>query len=376
MNPESEGAAMRILFWVSVVVLVWPWLGYPAAIWILARLRPRQIRRSFHCGRQPVTVAVVARDEAAHLGRKLESIAASGLPPELIETIVVDDGSVDATATVARELGARVISLPKSIGKAAALNVARGAASHPLLVLTDARQPFMPGALAALLAPFSDPRVAAVGGELAGAATGAGGVYRRFDDLLRRLESASGSTVGVAGAIWAVRRSLLPSFPDELVLDDVFGPLVVARTGRRVVIEPEAKVAESPLAASEQAERHRRVRTLAGNVQLLVRAPWLLCPCVNPLWWRFVSHKVLRIFGPAGCVGIAVSLPVLAVQESFFRLVGLAFVAGLALAVTGRRAAWLGTLARAFVCSQWLCAVAWWYAVSGRSFSLWRMRES
>jgi hypothetical protein len=42
----------------------------------------------------------------------------------------------------------------------------------------------------------------------------------------------------------------------------------------------------------------RKVRTLAGNFQLLALYPRLLSPVHNPAFWRFVSHKVLRLSGP------------------------------------------------------------------------------
>ncbi|MDT7812366.1 MAG: hypothetical protein QOJ42_2282, partial [Acidobacteriaceae bacterium] len=41
----------------------------------------------------------------------------------------------------------------------------------------------------------------------------------------------------------------------------------------------------------------RKVRTLTGNYQLLRLAPWLLSPS-NPLLFRFISHKLLRLLVP------------------------------------------------------------------------------
>ena len=44
-------------------------------------------------------------------------------------------------------------------------------------------------------------------------------------------------------------------------------------------------------------EFSRKVRTLTGNYQLLRLAPWMLSPA-NPLLFRFVSHKLLRLLVP------------------------------------------------------------------------------
>ena len=51
-------------------------------------------------------------------------------------------------------------------GKARALNAGVERARFELLVFADARQAFAPDALRALVAPFADPQVGAVSGEL------------------------------------------------------------------------------------------------------------------------------------------------------------------------------------------------------------------
>jgi len=57
-----------------------------------------------------VSVVLCARNEGDHLSQVLGSISAQTYP--ISEIIVVDDGSTDATAVIAREFGAKIISLP------------------------------------------------------------------------------------------------------------------------------------------------------------------------------------------------------------------------------------------------------------------------
>jgi poly-beta-1,6-N-acetyl-D-glucosamine synthase len=45
-------------------------------------------------------------------------------------------------------------------------------------------------------------------------------------------------------------------------------------------------------------ETRRKVRTLAGNYQLLALEPRLLLPIVNPVWLQFMSHKIGRLVVP------------------------------------------------------------------------------
>ncbi len=113
---------------------------------------------------------------------------------------------------------------------------------------------------------------------------------------MRKLESASGSVVGVTGAIYAIRRELYTEIPDGTILDDVFVPMNVARKGRRVIFQPSA-IARDRLFSEKGKEFSRKVRTLTGNYQLLRLSPWLLSPA-NPLLFRFISHKLLRLLVP------------------------------------------------------------------------------
>ena len=110
------------------------------------------------------------------------------------------------------------------------------------------------------------------------------------------MESESGSVVGVTGAIYLIRRSLYQPLPPGLVLDDVLIPMQVVRQGYRVLFLP-AAVARDRLFLQPGKEFRRKVRTLTGNLQLVHTAPWLLTTA-NPLLFRFVSHKLLRLVVP------------------------------------------------------------------------------
>lgn len=109
-------------------------------------------------GRGPgarVSLLIPARDEAATLPETLPLLLAQGAH----EVIVLDDSSTDATAQVARALGARVIPgrpLPPGwSGKTWACHQLAEAADGDLLVFTDADVRWQPGALAALAAELA-----------------------------------------------------------------------------------------------------------------------------------------------------------------------------------------------------------------------------
>jgi cellulose synthase/poly-beta-1,6-N-acetylglucosamine synthase-like glycosyltransferase len=83
------------------------------------------------------------------------------------QIVVISDGSTDDTLEVLARYGAAVeIVTIEASGKAEALNAGVAHARHEIIVFADARQVFARNALAELTAPFRDPRVGAVTGEL------------------------------------------------------------------------------------------------------------------------------------------------------------------------------------------------------------------
>jgi cellulose synthase/poly-beta-1,6-N-acetylglucosamine synthase-like glycosyltransferase len=273
-----------------------------------------------------VSVLVVARNEQRTIARRIENLLGLDYPRRRLEILVGSDGSTDATAEVASSFagrGVRVLAFAEGRGKAAVLNDLAARASGRILVLADARQRFAVDALRRLVLPFSDPRVGAVSGDLIltddpdhTEAAGAGiGFYWRYEKFIRGHESRVDSTIGVSGAIWAVRRRLYRSLPGDTLLDDVLGPMRVVRRGYRVLFEPAARAFDR-VAASARDEFRRKVRTIGGNFQLFARHRWLLSPRANRLWLQTVSHKVLRLLSPllfavalASSLGLAVVEP-------------------------------------------------------------------
>jgi len=130
-------------------------------------------------------------------------------------------------------------------------------------------------------------------------------LYWRIEKSVRKLESETDCAVGATGALYAVRRQLIPPLPPATILDDVFIPMTVARQGYRVVFDDEAIVMDR-IFPDVRVEFRRKVRTLMGNYQLLRLAPWLLT-FENKLFWEFASHKLLRLVMPFALLGAFIS---------------------------------------------------------------------
>jgi poly-beta-1,6-N-acetyl-D-glucosamine synthase len=314
---------MKSIFWISVAVLAYTYCGYPAWLWLRSRLRGLPVSAATFA--PSISIAMVVRNEAAVLERKLKNLLELDYARELSEIVVVSDGSSDATNDIlnyhAADCRVRIILNPESRGKAAGLNDAIAAARGEIIVFTDARQQIEAGALRLLVTKFSDPQVGCTSGELmlgnpcSGETARGVGLYWRIEKKVREMESASGSVVGATGALYAVRRSLLVPVPTETILDDVYIPMHVARQGFRVIFAPEARAWDVADQGSER-EFSRKVRTLSGNYQLVQLAPWLLT-AQNPLRFEFISHKLLRLAAPFFLVTAFVSTLVL--QQTLYR---------------------------------------------------------
>lgn len=293
---------MRLLFWLCCLLVSYAYFGYACWLWLQVRFHKQAVLKR-HAA-PDVSIIIAARNEEARLQDKLANLRLMDYPGDRLQIVVASDGSTDRTAAILREQAAAIVPviLEQPRGKAGALNEAVRAATGEILVFLDARQSVDHNAVAELVACFADPNIGAVSGELlleadSGTSTASAlDIYWKIEKMVRKLESASGSVVGVTGAIYAVRRELYTEIPAGTILDDVFVPMSVVRQGKRVVFEP-AAIARDRVFSEKGKEFSRKVRTLTGNYQLLQLAPWLLSPA-NPLLFRLVSHKLLRLLVP------------------------------------------------------------------------------
>jgi cellulose synthase/poly-beta-1,6-N-acetylglucosamine synthase-like glycosyltransferase len=382
--------AARALFWATIITVFVAYGGYPLVMIALARLRPARSIRGI-AGEPAVSLIIVAHNEEHTIESKLQDCLSQDYPAHALEIIVVSDGSTDATDAIVErhaDRGVRLFRTPRPSGKPTGLNLAAAQARGEVLVLCDARQRLDRACVRTLVDALGDPAVGAASGELHidagdGSVSGEGvGAYWRFEKLIRQAEASFDSTVGVTGAIYAVRRSLFPELDPRTILDDVAVPMAVIRAGSRVIFEARAQAFDRA-PASAHGEYRRKVRTLAGNLQLVALQPWLLDPRANRLFWQFLCHKLLRLAVPWALVVLLAANTVLVASSggALYRvaLVGQLAVYGLALAgwaaeQMGRRVRLLA-VPYAFALLNLACAAAPFFFIGGKGRADWKNVE-
>ena len=319
--------AILIVFWLGFAILAYAHVVYPLLFAGLIR-RAKSVA-SPETDRPTVTLVIPAHNEAAILRMKLDNAAAIDYPNEKLQVLVVDDGSTDETATIARgyqRSGVEVIVSAQRRGKAVAIADAVAHATGDVLCLCDANVLFEPDALGLLVGRLMEPEVGAVSGdvrlthELSDLGCGES-VYYRCERRLQVVESQRASMMGVDGGMYVLRKELFRPLPADTILDDFVISMQVIRQGYRVVYEPRA-VAHEKATPNARQEWRRRVRVAAGAMQSIMRGQWP--PIRRPVeLWQYVSHKLLRWMTPFVLVVLAVS-NIMLVSDGWFYQVSLA----------------------------------------------------
>ncbi|MDQ3726187.1 MAG: glycosyltransferase family 2 protein [Actinomycetota bacterium] len=297
--------AAAILFWLSAGLIVYTHLGYPLVLAVLVQLkRARRLKRPRVLAADDtvptVSLIVPAYDEEDVIAEKVANALALDYPRERMQIVVASDGSSDGTAARARAAGADlVLELPPG-GKVAALNAAAKQATGEVLAFSDANSAWAPDALRRLAAPFADPEVGYVCGQVRFLDPGGNnleGAYWRYEMAVREMESALGGVTAGNGAIYAVRRdAYIPLAPSGS--HDLSFPFALAKRGLRSLYAPAAR-AEEKMVPTIEGEFARKRRMMLGLWDIVVGEGMLSTRRYPPLFaFEIFSHRLLRYLSP------------------------------------------------------------------------------
>jgi cellulose synthase/poly-beta-1,6-N-acetylglucosamine synthase-like glycosyltransferase len=352
---------MRLIFWLSLVIVAYVYVGYPALLALVRR--PRRVP-SLAQELPRVSLLIAAYNEEAVLREKLENSLALDYPRELLEIVVASDGSDDGTNEIAREFAERGVVLhevrPRG-GKTRALNTVAPLVRGDIIVLSDANTMYRPDAVKKLIRHFADPRVGGVSGDVrivesAAAYAQSEGLYYRYERFIQEQESRLGAIVGADGAMYAIRRETFRPVPPEVVVDDFVISMTVARLGYQLLYDREAIAIEQGTLSSAE-EFRRKIRVVAGGIQALKLGVGLPRWSQPTLLWCYVSHKLLRWLVPAFLCSLLFSSLVLAADSGAYALMFLAQVAFYSAAALHARSVHAGRSPSLTVVPYYFCLV-------------------
>lgn len=299
--------AFEIIFWISLFIVFYTYLGYGILLYILVRIK--------ECFRKTVvapmpadnslpdlTLFIAAYNEEAVVDEKMRNSLELDYPAEKLHIFWVTDGSNDRTnELLAKWPQATVIYQPERQGKTAALNRGMLFVKTPLVVFTDANTHINREALREIVHAFANPKVGCVAGEKRiavqvkdNAASGGEGIYWKYESTLKKLDSRLYSAAGAAGELFAIRSELFEEMATDTLLDDFILSLRIVMRGYTIAYCADAYATESGSADMREEEK-RKVRIAAGGLQSI----WRLRPLFNPFRYgifsfQYVSHRVLR----------------------------------------------------------------------------------
>ncbi|NKB67528.1 MAG: glycosyltransferase [Candidatus Latescibacteria bacterium] len=374
-----------LLFWLSVFLIAYTYLFYPALLWLLTQMT-RTPQYDPIDDWPSLSLIICAYNEAEVIGAKVENSLALDYPADRLQIIVVSDCSEDGTDEIVQTYASKGVQLHRVAergGKTEAQNAGVRQARGQILVFSDANSMYQKDALKTLLQPLQDEQVGCVCGELryhnpGGGGAGKGeGFYWRYEQFLKRRESLLCSTLGANGSIYALKRDLFDELEADIISDFIM-PIRIWRKGLKVVYEPRA-IATEDSAATFRGEFRRRTRIVTRSILGL----WQERGALNPLahgWFAFqlVSHKLLRWLVPFFLVAAFAGNILLLDYGPLYKGLLALQVVFYALSLMGHLGhRWLERWSLFYV-PAYFCAtnfgvlLGWWHIVSGRRFTVWK----
>lgn len=296
---------LALLFWISLFIVFYTYLGYGIILYILVKIKEvvvRPIAYDLPVDLPKVTLFITAYNEQDIVAQKMANCSLIDYPKDKLDILWVTDGTTDNTHQLLAEYPqARVSFSPARKGKTAAMNRGIGDVHSSIVVFTDANTLLNDQVIKEIVRCFENPKVGCVAGEKRiavktadHAASSGEGIYWKYESFLKDLDDRLYSVVGAAGELFAVRKEQYVQMPDDTLLDDFILSLRIAMNGQKTAYCANAYAVENASLDMVE-EQKRKVRIAAGGLQSIYRlAPLLNIFKYGTLSFQYISHRVLR----------------------------------------------------------------------------------
>jgi len=293
------------IFWISVFLLVYPYLIYPPLLMVLTRLFGGKEAVAEDPKEWPnVSFIISAYNEEAVIQEKIENTLSLDYPEGKLDIIVISDASSDRTDEIVNEMAdkhgnIKLVRQEERKGKSAGLNHGIKETTGDVIVFSDANAMFNNDAIKELTRYFSNPDIGYVIGAALynenkdSEATESEGLYWKFELFVKELESKFYSVVGGDGAIYATRKGLFWDLKDDDI-NDFVNPLQIVSKGYRGIINPKA-ICYEDAAENFDKEFGRKRRIVNRSWRAVTRYLSWFSPIQHfKFLFELFSHKVIR----------------------------------------------------------------------------------
>ncbi|MCD6162705.1 MAG: glycosyltransferase family 2 protein [candidate division Zixibacteria bacterium] len=375
---------ITIIFWVSLFLIFWTYFGYLLILGLLSLFFTKKVNRQDYY--PEVSLIITAYNEEKRIKQKIENTLALSYPKEKLDIIVVSDGSTDRTEEIISQFqsrGVRLHSIPSRHGKHYGQNEGIKIAKYDILVFTDAATFLENNAIEKISRNFADSKIGCVSGfdKIKGDDNNiqGEGAYVKYEMILRTLESAVDSLIGVSGSFFAIRKHLCNNWPIHLS-SDFFTPIITYMNGFRIILEKEA-IGYYEVLQQPEKEFIRKVRTIVHGMSVFFKFRRI----ANPFRYgtysiQVLTHKLSRWLVPIYLIMFFLSNLLLINQHLIFIAVFIAQVVFYALALFASLNKKLKDtiffkIPLFFVMVNYSILVAWYYFFRGERFIVWKPTE-
>lgn len=289
----------QTLFVFAVAIVFHVYVGHPALLYLLARIRPRKWSQAETS--PSVAVYISAFNEEKGIGTRIRDLLKQDYQGPYV-IVVANDGSVDRTAEIVRSFqDPRIVlhDFKKNRGKATMQNEIVPTLRQDIVIFSDATAVWQPDAIRKIVRNFHDPEVGCVGVDLLfvsehnGVVERGQSAYWKYERFLRKYGALVRTNIVASGATYAIRTSLFsPIQPD--IGEDLSNPVHIAMLGKRVVFDPDV-IVEEVSSSTHASELKMRTRIAVRNVTGLTAYVRYLNPRYGFAAYQLFVHKYLRV---------------------------------------------------------------------------------
>ena len=298
------------IFWLSVISLLHTYVIFPLILSFAARNKTnnRIVYRNDEI-LPLVSIIMAVHNEEHVIADKIRSIYYTLYPLSRFEVLVGSDASSDGTNRILRVYEEnyeqfKSFEYKNRLGKGKIINTLAVKAKGEILILTDANVFLQFNTIFEMVKHFKntgiglvDTRVIHRGNMGKGISLPEVAYIMREVSIKEKEGIAWGTMMGPLGGCFAIRKELFEPIPSNFLVDDFFINMTILFKKYKA-INSHTSYASEDISISLKEEFRRKIRIAAGNFQNLARFAGLLWPPYNPTGFCFLSHKVLRWFGP------------------------------------------------------------------------------